>query len=162
MVNHSGYSSDMDATNAPNGDPTMADATIPMRHELWLTETEAEMWDWAADPCIEFFAPDSIDRNDDERNVYEDAVTVSERRGNFDVVGGKSPCYRVTIVHDIDVSEDMIYRLADQLPDMFHQADVGRINEKGRGDAERMKALRELAAAKRVAAKIRLIFGLDA
>lgn len=115
--------------------------------EIKLTRPEAELWDWAVDPMHEFWA-DAEERQLDGDFVYKDGVAIRLAEAG---VG--------RIANDRSVADDLIYRVETQMRDMA--IEQGGIDTRGRADAERMAALRSVAAGKSLAAKVRKAFEME-
>ena len=102
-----------------------------------LTPSEARLWDWAADPTLEYWDNDSADQRDDDQPSFDEPViTFAERNGN---VGSIHP-------HK-EVIDDVIYRLEEQLPAMKGNVMSG----------QEMDFLRSMKTAKSIIGKLRAI-----
>ncbi len=119
--------------------------TIPLYREIRLTPVEVELWDWAVDPMLEFWA-DAEDREYDGDRCYGEPIALA--------VNGVG-----RIVNDPSVADDLIYRVETQMGQM--SIEHGGFDQHGRADADRMHGLRCVVAGKKLAGKVRAVFGLE-
>ena len=110
---------------------------------IHLTPFEAKLWDWAADPTLEYWDQENDHLRDDGLSFDQPVITFAERSGN---IGHIHP-------HK-EVIDDMIYRLEEQLPSM-----KGNVM-----DGQEMDFLRSMKTAKAILKKLREVpveFGVE-
>jgi hypothetical protein len=111
-----------------------------------LTPAEVELWDWAVDPMVEFWA-EAEDRHHDGCRDYSPYA-----HARWEAIQPAEGCVGL-ISDDPDVADDLIYRVETQMSQMA--IEEGGYDERGRADAARMAALRSIATGRRLADKVR-------
>jgi hypothetical protein len=102
-----------------------------------LSPAEADLWNWARSAAEEFWKDDFA--RDDGKHFDQCPVGIA--------VNGTA-----TIANDPDVIDDILFRLGEQLPAMARGE--GGTNRDGSADAQRMKALGDIATANRIIRKL--------
>lgn len=106
--------------------------------KIKLTSHESDLWNWAKVGADAYWSDD--DARDDGLHFDQNPVSIAEN--GF-----------AEIANDLDVIDDMIYRLGNQTEDIYRNE--GSINNNGHGDSQRMNAIRKIRIGKCIMKKIK-------
>jgi len=117
---------------------------------IQLTPAEADIWDWAADPMIEYWDNDNEEGRDDGIQFDEDPIKFAKKVNGGNGSEGQIHPHK-------NVIEDMIYRLEDQLDGMTDNELCGNDGKGSIHTKNHMSAMRDKKFLRKVVEKIKAI-----